>query len=64
MVLIGVRKYKNKYNFLLQNWWENKYFIEVSPEYMHHCGAQITFIDKKISTRKNGLVHLICFSIG
>ena len=59
MVLIGVRKCENKYYFLLQNWLEKKYFIEVSAEYMHHCGAQITFITKKISMRKNDLVHLI-----
>ena len=34
MVLIGARKTKaGEYFFLLKNWWEGRYFIEVSGEY-------------------------------
>lgn len=52
MVLIGARKSSlGEYFFLLQNWWEGKYFIEVSGEYMHRCSAMITFVRKTI-TRK------------
>jgi hypothetical protein len=52
MVLIGARKTsEGEYYFLLQNWWQGRYFIEVSGEYMHHCQAQITFVKKAI-TRK------------
>ena len=59
MVLIGARKTsKGEYYFLLQNWWEGRYFIEVSGEYMHHCQAQITFVKKPI-TRKCELTTLL-----
>ena len=52
MVLIGARKTSaGEYYFLLQNWWQGRYFIEVSLEYMHNCQAQITFFKKPI-TRK------------
>ena len=51
MVLIGARKSEGSYFFLLQNWWDGRYFIEVSGEYMYHCEAKITFVNKAI-TRK------------
>lgn len=55
MVLIGARKtVEQKYYFLLQNWWENKYFVEVSAEYMYHCEGSINFVRKPI-TRSNNL---------
>ena len=54
MVLIGARKSsQGKYFFLLQNWWEGRYFIEVSGEYMHHCQAQITLVKKAITHNCN-----------
>jgi hypothetical protein len=60
MVLIGARKTsEGEYFFLLQNWWEGRYFIEVSAEYMHHCGAQITFVKKGI-IRKKELITFLC----
>jgi hypothetical protein len=53
MVLIGARKTsEGEYFFLLQNWWEGRYFIEVSGEYMHHCEAQITVVKKGIIRKK------------
>ena len=60
MVLIGARKTTSgDYFFLLQNWWEGRYFIEVSGEYLHHCQAEITFVKKAI-TRKRELATLLC----
>ena len=59
MVLIGARKTsEGEYYFLLQNWWEGRYFIEVSGEYFHHCQAQITFV-KKVITRKCELTSFL-----
>lgn len=60
MVLIGGRKSSvGEYFFLLQNWWEGKYFIEVSAEYMHRCNAIITFVKKTI-TRKQEISDYVC----
>lgn len=53
MVLIGARKSSlGEYFFLLQNWWEGKYFIEVSGEYMHRCSAITTFAEEDIISSK------------
>lgn len=50
MVLFGVRRTAaGEYFFLLQNWWKDRHFIEVSAEYMHYCGAIITFGSKAIT---------------
>ena len=52
VVLIGGRKsLDGKYSFLLQNWWEGKFFIEVSGEYISHCKAQIIFVNIAITRR-------------
>ena len=60
MVLIGGRKtVDGEYLFLLQNWWEGRYFVEVSGEYMHHCQAEITFVKKAI-TRRRELTTFLC----
>ena len=54
MVLIGARKSADqKYFFLLQNWWENKYFVEVSGEYMSYCGGIVTFVKKAVYRTAN-----------
>ena len=45
VVLIGARF------FLLQNWWETKYFVEMSGDCMYQCGALITFVNVPISRR-------------
>ena len=46
MVLIGIRKVisTGKQWYLLQNWWKDMQFVEVSQEYMDHCGARLTFV--------------------
>ena len=60
MVLIGARKsITGEYFFLLQNWWEGRYFIEVSGEYMYYCDPKITFV-KKAFTRNLELSTFIC----
>jgi hypothetical protein len=60
MVMIGARKNSaGDYFFLLQNWWERKYFIEVSGEYMFYCDPNITFVTKVI-TRKLELSNFEC----
>ena len=60
MVLIGARKSATgEYFFLLQNWWEGRYFIEFSGEYMSHCDPKITFVTKAI-TRKLELSTYVC----
>ena len=60
MVLIGGRKTADgEYFFLLQNWWEGRYFIEVSAGYMHYCQASIRFVTKAI-IRKSELSTFLC----
>ena len=60
MVLVGARKsLKGEYFFLLQNWWDGKYFVEVTGEYMHNCGAMITFITEPV-TRRDELMSIQC----
>lgn len=59
MVLIGARKSNDNNFFLLQNWWDGRYFIEVSGEYMYHCHAKIIFVNKAI-TRKLDLTSFLC----
>jgi hypothetical protein len=49
MLLIGGRKGVDingeiEYYFLLQNWWLNRFFIEVTGEYMNSCKAQLYFV--------------------
>jgi hypothetical protein len=48
MVLIGYRLVTGKDGdeviFLLQNWWEDRYFIEVSASYFAECGGSITLV--------------------
>ena len=60
MVLIGARKTQaGEYFFLLQNWWEGRYFIEVSGEYLSCCGAMIVFVNKPFGRRPE-LSALLC----
>lgn len=60
MVLIGARKsLKGEYFFLLQNWWDGKYFVEVTGEYMYRCRASITFVTKPL-TRRPELMSIQC----
>lgn len=49
MMLIGCRKNaQGEFVFLMQNWWNNRYFIEVSAAYLESARSTITFIDNDI----------------
>lgn len=51
MVMIGGRKCpEHKFVFLLQNWWDKRYFIEVSAKYVA-SGASICFVDPACEIR-------------
>ena len=53
MVLIGGRQsVDGEIYFLLQNWWHDRFFVEVSGEYFSYCTASITFVDKAITKTK------------
>jgi hypothetical protein len=43
MVLVGYRHEKGALRFLLQNWWQQKAFVEVDGNYLRACGALLTF---------------------
>ena len=47
MVLIGVRIDQNTQQqwFLLQNWWPNMQFVEVSESYLKSAGATVYFVE-------------------
>jgi hypothetical protein len=49
MLLIGARKDDNKWIFLLQNWWQSRFFVEVSAEYMSKSGAMIVEVLSEIT---------------
>ena len=44
MVLVGVRFVQNEWRVLLQNWWPNMPFVEVSEEYLRSSDALLTFV--------------------
>eukprot|EP01038_Epipyxis_sp_PR26KG_P012560 gene12560-16845_t len=46
---IGKKCEVHQYVFLLQNWWNNRYFIEVSAKYMADAGTMISFVDVDIT---------------
>jgi hypothetical protein len=53
MVLIGMRKpitVGGEYTFLLQNWWLDKLFVEVSSSYMAMTGAFIVFVKSNLTS--------------
>jgi hypothetical protein len=45
MVLVGTRLVGDEWRLLLQNWWPNMQFVEVSREYFLSCEAVLTFVD-------------------
>ena len=56
MLLIGARKDAHgQYYFLLQNWWDSKYFIEVTAEYLYYCRANMMYVTKDINSRRADL---------
>ena len=53
MLLIGARREVDvggdiKYFFLLQNWWAERFFIEVSAEYLYSSEAIISFVEEEV----------------
>ena len=49
MVLVGMRRDdEGQYWFLMQNWWSEKLFVEVSYEFLMAADASITFVNKPI----------------
>lgn len=44
MVAVGYREANGTKYFLLQNWWQNKQFVEVDKEYLTRCGGVMYFI--------------------
>ncbi|KAJ9464891.1 hypothetical protein DIPPA_26418 [Diplonema papillatum] len=49
MAVVGHRKEGNKHYFLLQNWWIEKQFVEVSQDYLASSGASVSFVTKAVS---------------
>ena len=49
MTLVGHRENDGQHLFLLQNWWKEKQFIEVSAEYLAAARAGITFVGKEVT---------------
>ena len=49
MTLVGHRENDGQHLFLLQNWWKEKQFIEVSAEYLAAADARIAFVGKEVT---------------
>ena len=49
MTLVGHRENDGQHLFLLQNWWKEKQFIEVSAEYLAAADAGIAFVGKEVT---------------
>ena len=47
MVLIGMALVNGEYQFLLQNWWEDRHFLSMTSEYFAFCSPFINFVEKK-----------------
>ena len=66
MVLLGARRtHSGDYYFLLQNWWESQYFMEMSGEYLCHCQTKITFVTKPFarSDDYDGILYDASFAV-
>jgi hypothetical protein len=51
MLLIGGRQAADgQFYFLLQNWWHDRFFIEVSAEYLYSSEATISFVEEEIKS--------------
>ncbi len=44
MVVLGIRMEGQSRMFLLQNWWRDKQFVEVSDEYLDFMDCSICFV--------------------
>ena len=47
MVLVGVRRVQNEWRVLLQNWWPNMPFVEVTAEYLSSSDALLLLMKGK-----------------
>ena len=61
MLLVGARSVVDvtgdiKYFFLLQNWWAERFFIEVSAEYLYSSEAIISFVEEDVKEIPNKFV--------
>ena len=61
MLLIGGRSEVGghgdvKFFFLLQNWWADRFFIEVSAEYLYSSEATISFVEEEVQEIPEGFV--------
>jgi hypothetical protein len=56
MILLGVN---TDGNFLLQNWWTKKQFVECSKAYLKACGAEAVFVND-VSHISSSLPHMDC----
>lgn len=60
MLLIGGRSEvvensdDSKFFFLLQNWWADRFFIEVSAEYLYSSEATISFVEEEVEEIPGG----------
>ena len=51
MTLVGVRDLPGgTKRFLVQNWWDKKQLLEVDCAYLHHCGAEASYITSRAFT--------------
>eukprot|EP00754_Rhynchopus_humris_P024135 Rhum_TRINITY_DN14868_c1_g1::Rhum_TRINITY_DN14868_c1_g1_i1::g.125171::m.125171 len=55
MTLVGHREKDGQHIFLLQNWWRQKQFVEVSAEYLAAAGAAIAFVKKEVTEIRSDL---------
>ena len=56
MVLIGARRdATGKQWYLLQNWWKDMQFVEMSEEYLKGCEPVISFVEGEQTAIRNGL---------
>lgn len=60
MILVGFRTDSQDNVFLLlQNWWKEKQFVEVTPSYLADCGATVYFAESPVSPLKSDCPQLI-----
>lgn len=54
MLLIGYRREGNDIIFLLQNWWKDRYLIEISANYLKSCAPDIIFASSSLTSIPSG----------
>ena len=59
MVFVGMRRVDGKWRLLLQNWWYDMQFVEVSVEYFVSSGAELVWASYK-QTKIPDKVPILC----